>query len=488
MTKPLRDQKLGRGAVWFVSIFILVAVVAAIFLLRNQSSTPEPITITPQSWEIPRPNTDDMEPQVVTLIDETRDILVNNRKSAQAWGKYAMVLDAHRLHETAAVCYRRAYELAPKEFRWPYLLAISLSYDKTTFLECIEKLKDAAKLDSQYVPLYIRLGKIQLRHGMTTESQEAFQQILKLDPNNAMAHRGLGQVYLMLGDAATAVTYFERATEIDPIDNRAYVSLAAAYTLLKDHDRAQQALQRSKNLTINKSLNDPIRNGVNQLGVSSVACLMRADQYVRVGDYQSAIKEFTIAADARPYDATVHLDLAKTYRKIGDFESVIIHLKSAVEIQDDLVDVHIVLGDMILANKDYDQAIHHYRRAAAHAPDKPLIHTKLAGALARNGDFEQALEVFNHASDLGPLDASSNADWGTTLLSTGNFISAVNRFEDALQLNPDHVASHAGLGAVFEQLGQFDEAIAEYEITLSLDPQHPARQRLDRLRASQNTP
>lgn len=490
MTQPHQASKPIPGAVWIVSIFILIAVATAMISLRNQSSIPEPTPEPQISWEIPHPDTDAMEPQVAELIDETRDALMNNQQSAEAWGKYGMILDAHLSNESAAICYRRACELAPTEFRWPYLLAITLAHDQSTFTKSVEWFKKAARLDSHYAPLFLRMGDLQFRQGLTTKAQTSFQQALKINPESATAHRILGRILILKGDPAKAVTHLEQATKLTPDDSTTYASLVTAYTQLKLYDRAEQAMQQSKNLTPQSFFDDAIHYEVGQLGISSVACLMRADQFMMEGDYPSAIEEYLIAANARPYDATVHLDLAKTYRLIRDSENVSYHLSRAVEIQDDLVGIHVVLGGMNTTQQDFDQAIYHYRRATVHAPDKPSFHAKLAGALARNGDFEEALDVFARASELGPLDAIAYTDWGTTLLSTGDFISAMNRFEQAIELDPDRVASHAGLGAAYEQLGQFDEAIAEYEITLSLNPQHAAKDRLDRLRANQsnNTP
>ncbi len=490
MTSSQQTQKPSPVAIGFVSIAVVAAIVIAVFLLRNQSSIPKslPATVAQQSWEIPVPDTHSMEPQVGKLIDETRDLLLNNQDSVEAWGKYGMILDAHFVLTPAATCYRRACELAPDEFTWPYLLAIIFSQNKSTVMESVEWFRKAAQLDSQYLPLYLRLGEVQMKRGMTTEAQTVFQQALSIDAQSAMAHRGLGQVLIMMGETAEAVTHLELASKLAPNDSTSYASLATAYTQLKLPDRAQRAMQQSKKLSPQKYYDDPIRNEVELMGISSVACLSRADQYMMLGDYPSAIEEFLIAAYARPYDATVHLDLAKAYRASRNGEKVVHHLTRAVEIQDDLVDIHVVLGNLKMAKQDMEQAIHHYRRATANAADNSLYHSKLAGALARNGNFEEALVEFNLASDLGPLNAPSFADWGTTLLSMENFSFAVNRFQEAILLDPDHIISHAGLAVAYEQLGQIDNAIAEYEWTLSINPNHPARQRLDRLRASQNTP
>lgn len=67
-----------------------------------------------------------MEPQVAAKVSEAREAVLAGPESSEAWGRFGMTLHAHRLEGDAAVCYRRAAELSPGEFRWHYLLAHAL--------------------------------------------------------------------------------------------------------------------------------------------------------------------------------------------------------------------------------------------------------------------------------------------------------------------------------------------------------------------------
>ena len=76
--------------------------------------------------QVPDPDRSAMEPQVAAKIAEARGAVLGAPESHEAWGRYGMVLHAHRLEPDAAACYRRASELSPGVFRWQYLLAHAL--------------------------------------------------------------------------------------------------------------------------------------------------------------------------------------------------------------------------------------------------------------------------------------------------------------------------------------------------------------------------
>ena len=71
--------------------------------------------------EVPEVGTEGMEPAVREAIHDARDALAADRGSAAAWGRFGMVLHAHRLGGPASVAYTEAARLDTDDHRWPHL-------------------------------------------------------------------------------------------------------------------------------------------------------------------------------------------------------------------------------------------------------------------------------------------------------------------------------------------------------------------------------
>ena len=92
------------------------------------------------------------------LFREARGAVLQDALSAEAWGVYGEVCDAHFLLDEAGACYRRAMELSPDEFRWRYLYAYHRQRESADDSEVIAEYPKAATLDSHYPALMFRLG------------------------------------------------------------------------------------------------------------------------------------------------------------------------------------------------------------------------------------------------------------------------------------------------------------------------------------------
>lgn len=74
--------------------------------------------------EPPQPDLSQAYPEVAEFLQERLTDVRSKPKSADAWGLYAMALDAHEYHSEAIACYELAIRLAPERMRWKYLLSL----------------------------------------------------------------------------------------------------------------------------------------------------------------------------------------------------------------------------------------------------------------------------------------------------------------------------------------------------------------------------
>src|SRR5262245_4443283 len=87
----------GSGAVWYLT-----------------RPTPAP-TATP-----PEVKAEGIDPSVAAAIGAARQKVLDDLRSAAAWGELGKLLLAHTFETEADVCFEQAAALDPDDGRWPY--------------------------------------------------------------------------------------------------------------------------------------------------------------------------------------------------------------------------------------------------------------------------------------------------------------------------------------------------------------------------------
>ena len=280
----------------------------------------------------PNPDTTLMQPRVAQAISDARRTLRRNAGSAAAWGKLGAVCDAHLLYAEAETCYRRAQQLAPGEFRWPYLLAIVLDTQGAPANEVNRQFEAARTIVPNFPPLFVRLGDALVRQGRLADARNAYARAVELDTDFAMAHRSLGQVTLAMGDPQAALGHLQRAAQYAPNDSLVYAGMAQAYTRLGDTSAAAAATAQTRRLPRDLGLPDPIRFEVESLGVSSELCDKRAARRMAAGDFNGALEDLGIVEETRPRDAGVQYRIGLALENLGRRDEAIARYRRATRI------------------------------------------------------------------------------------------------------------------------------------------------------------
>ncbi|MEE8523033.1 MAG: tetratricopeptide repeat protein, partial [Thermoanaerobaculia bacterium] len=422
-----RPRRRSRWVRWLAITIIVTGAITVLMIVRSHSAQST-------RWErdIPKPSTAQMEPRVARLLSESREAVLRNPDSAEAWGRFGAVCDAHKLRDDAAPCYRRARALAPNDFRWPYLLAIVREFQGAGSDEAASLLREAARLAPDFPPAFFRIGQLLARRGKLVEAREAYEKTIQLDPSLAIAHRSLGQLLVALDDSEAAIRHLERATELAQEDRAVFAAFAQAYARMGDPQRAAEAAEKSQRLPSVLALPDSLAYEIEALAISSIQCDQRARRLMRQGDYAAALENLKIVEEARPDDPEVQYRLGILYTRTGESQLAIEHLVKAVRHQDDLVDAHVQLASLLMTRGRSDEAISHYRRALGHDPTNGVAHLQLGTALARRGDLDEAIATFEQAATLAPPGAQLHMNWGTALKQRGNAAEAVDHYRQAL--------------------------------------------------------
>ncbi len=351
-----------------------------------------------------------MESLVVRVLTETREAVVADPSSAEAWGRLGAAHHAHGLRDVAESCYRRAGELAPEEFRWSYFLAIVRAERGAGPEELTDLFQAAARLRPDYAQVHVRLGQTLLVHGRYAEALQAFSRGIEHDPDFAPAHRGLGQTRLAMERPEQAVEALQRALALDDRDAAIYAILARAHAQLEQPGRAGAAAARSTKLRAASSIEDPVlARNVHSMGASARHWFARARDRLGRGDWDGAIRDLQTVQRVRPRDADVFYLLARAHEGLADRETAKDELSRALELHAAHVPALAALAQIVAEEGQTEQALGYLRRAGEAAPENPRVAFNLGTLLARQGEFVAAEVEFRRALALDPEYAQARA-------------------------------------------------------------------------------
>lgn len=432
---------------------------------------------------VPDPTTPEMLAPVREALEAARRRVLASPDSAQAWGEFAEVLDAHHLYPEAEEAYRAACARDPREFRWTYGLAVVRDFVGAGADEVARLFEQAIRLQPRYPPARLRSGDALVRQGRLEDARAAYEAAVELDPDFAMAHRNLGQTLLALDDPQGALGHLERAAALDPSDSVTSSSLSQAWFRAGDPERADRAATAARTQSPVYGVPDPVRYAVDQKNVTPLASDRRAREAEQRGAWSEALADLQRLVGLDPEDAGVRWRLSRCLKNLGEAARARTELEHVLEHHPDHAASLLLMATLHEEAGALDHAIPLYRRLCTLAPSDPTAWKRLGTCLGPMGDLPGALEAFERASGLGTPDAEMLHNWGTTLARAGRPADARIRLEAALALEPDNAGTHYNLGDALETLGKREEALQHFERAAALDPALPTAERIAALRA-----
>lgn len=359
--------------------------------------------------DIPTPRLDGAEPAVRQRLASLQADLRADPENGDAWGRYGMVLEAHTFTDEAIDAYRRAHELSPRTFRWPYLLAALV--DERSAADSLPLYRSALALDPDYAPGRVRLAEALERTGQFDAANREYAQAARLGPANAHAHAGLGRLALAASDADAAVRHLSRARELAP-ENRSFaVTLAQAYARAGDRERGQQLAAAARSLGRINYRNDPVRSSVHDL-----------------------------ALDARSY-----LRRANAHRVHGELDLAQRELRAGIDVDSERPELHFALAEVLAASGDQPGSLAAARRAYELHPELEGVVPFLARALFQTGDLRSALAMAEEALRLNAGDVSMMLLIALISAERGNVVRTVEILDRAYQARPQDPPTRNGL-------------------------------------------
>lgn len=390
-----------------------------------------------------------------SLAAAVKDPGSTEAKLSEAYGAMGEIYQAYSLSAPARECYLNASRLAPKDFRWVYLLA-KLDQQEGRVDEAIRRYGIAALLRPEYITLPVNLGNIYLELNHLDDAEKNFASALQLEENNAAAYYGLGQVALSRRSYAEAIVYFEKALTRAPEANRIHYSLAMAYRGLRDAERAKAHLAQQGPVGVRAA--DPLVDGLQGLIQGERVHLIRGRQALEAKRYAEAAVEFRKAIAAKPDSVTAHVNLGATLTQTGDLKGAAEQFEETLRIDPENSNSHYNLAVLLANDNKHEQAIAHLQSVFSISPNDLSARFLLAQQLLKSQRLEEALAEFTRVVEGDPNNEEA-------LLERVKLLQWKRRYKEALD---DLEKAHAQ----YPQKGQTAVMLA---YLLAASPQYDLR-------------
>lgn len=386
---------------------------------------------------IPTISVEGFDPEVRNAIETAHQQAVAQPESGQASGRLGMVLHAHALYPPAALSYERAVRLEPKEFSWPYYLALVqqlLSQPE----KALDSFATALRIRSEYAPAILKRGDLLFQLGRIKESGEAYESVLAQDTRSAEALYGLARVKYAAKDLAAAEDLYRRACQAYPAFGAAYYGLGL---VSRSHGNEAESIKYFEQAQLHSAdrppAADPVFNQVAELATGVYYHLAQGDQLAHKGEMEKAalLNEEMLKRD--PENFTFVLNLLYLSRFLDRFDD----------------------GELETL----------YTKAKRLDPEVPLIYDYYGAALARQGKYEAAAAALRKAIELNPESGEPHAVLAEILERQNRAAEAIEQYQRALAAQSSDRATQMKLWRALIVQGRGREAIPQLLPSLRLD-------------------
>lgn len=299
------------------------------------------------------------------LADGAQDNGATRLALARAYGRLGALLMLEEAEAPADACLRNAMTLDPGALRWPYYAGY-MALRAGNLDAALEHLQQAQRIDPDYPPLALRLGKARLDRGELAAARAAFERAARTPALAPTAHYYLGQVALLERRHQDAVALLEEALSANPDATEVHYPLARAYRALGNEARARSHLERFE--LRSPEVPDPLLDELESTARRALPAFKRALHAVRNGDYALAAERFAQGLAVEPDNADARVSLARTLYLSGRAAEAEQALEQALAAEPDPILAPFLRGILTQAAGDTAAARAAYERTLEREP------------------------------------------------------------------------------------------------------------------------
>lgn len=394
------------------------------------------------------PTIDPPELELTGVPQEVSDAVLRARgevrtqpHSGAAWGRLAMMLQTHDFPVEARLCFAQAERLAPREFRWPYLLGVSL--ETTDPDAASDAYRRAIRLRPNSSHARLRLAEMLLAADDADAAAAEIQAVLAREPDNARAHLGQARVAWLRGELEASREAAEEAAAKKPGQRATHELLARIYRRLARAAEADAQLAMLRKIPEGPSpWDDPVALEMLDMRVDPDYRVRRLQQLLSEPGLDSqtirgTVRELQQIAVDHPDVAMYHAELARALILANDVVGAAFALDRGLSRHRESSELHRWRGLVYLLQKEPAKAVVACRAAIRFKPDSAHAHQQLGVGLAALGDLDGAIAAFRSAISLQPDMVEAHVQLAAALLDAGQNKEARSHLKRAQELDPD---------------------------------------------------
>lgn len=400
------------------------------------------------------------EPEVRAQVEAVERAVRQTPLDPALNGRLGMVLQAYEQYELARPCYERARQLAPKEFRWAYLLGMART-ELGDQKGAASALREALELDATSAAAQLRLADALFAAGQSEESAALYERLTRQSSPLPQAHYGLGRVAMVRRDPAAAAGQYRRAIDLFPGYGAALYALGIVTRQMGEPAEAVEWLARAQPLQRSRPpLDDPVLREVAELNLGAQQHLRRGIAHEAAGRLADSIAEHERALALNPGLVQAHLNLISIYGRTGEAGKAEDHYRSALAAQPNLPELHYNYGVLLVSLDRIGEAKAAFQRSLEIQPSYAEAHHNYAVLIEREGRLEEAASHYRQAIESRPGYRSAHFLLGRILVNLDRPREAIPEFERSLAPEDAETATYAyALGATYARLGERGRAI-----------------------------
>ena len=173
--------------------------------------------------------------------------------------------------------------------------------------------------------------------------------------------------------------------------------------------------------------------------------------------------------------AEFHLLMGKAHFNREEYDDAIKELKLAAQASAKLPFVHFYLGLAYMKKQDFEHAKAEFLKDSEIEPDVQYNYDQLGLIAVNQQQLKEAEQYFSHALRIDPNLASSHYQLARVLQDEGHYAKALSQADATLNLQPDNASVHYLRGQILQHLNRTEEAKAEMKKAAGISNQARAK-------------
>lgn len=323
-------------------------------------------------------------------------------------------------------------------------------------------------------------GKILLEQGDLNGAEESVKSALKIDNGLAEGHFILSQIYLTRNDLNACREHLNRAIEIDQYNEDYRTDFDKVNDVAKMMAIGLKSLETGNHekaiVTFDLVIEKLPLYAAAPIYYIGVAVGREGDVREAANQFRESLKinpDYERASSALINFTNRTFNEGNQYIRRGDYDSAIESYQLVLELDPLYYKAYFQLGVVNTKLGDYAVAIDNYRKTVNIEPNFSKGWFALGLGLQKNDRLEEGLEAFKEATEVDPTYAKAHSQMGTIYIILEDFNSAENAFNMAIQVDPSYAKPYQNLGNIYVEHERFDEAINTLLTATALDGKSP---------------